>query len=78
MAYYRRCPRCGAYNDPGEICDCQDDEEKEATPAASGMTSGTRPFPSYQGAIQKSIFERRLSLGRQRAERSACAVSAAG
>lgn len=21
--YYRRCPDCGAYLDPGEQCDCQ-------------------------------------------------------
>ena len=77
MAYYRRCPWCGANNDPDEICDCRENERNEATPAASGMTSGTRPFQSYQGAIEKSIFERRLSLGRQRAERSAHAPSAA-
>jgi len=31
MAYYRKCPICGAALDPGEICaDCQD--KKEAAP----------------------------------------------
>ena len=60
MAYYRRCPYCGANNDPSEICDCRDkDEKKEATPVAPGMTSGCVPITSYQGAKQKSIFERR-------------------
>ena len=23
MAYSNRCPYCGAYLDPGEVCDCQ-------------------------------------------------------
>lgn len=26
MPYYRKCPVCGAALDPGEICDCQDEE----------------------------------------------------
>ena len=25
IMYCRRCPMCGAYLDPGEICDCQED-----------------------------------------------------
>lgn len=29
MAQYRICPHCGAYLDPGEPCDCQDDTERE-------------------------------------------------
>ena len=28
VAMYRRCPCCGAYLDPGEICDCK----KETAP----------------------------------------------
>lgn len=36
MAYYRRCPCCGANNDPGEICDCQDDEKKGGHPRRTG------------------------------------------
>lgn len=27
MPYYRICPQCGAYLDPGELCDCQDKEK---------------------------------------------------
>lgn len=23
MAYYNTCPKCGAYLDPGEKCDCE-------------------------------------------------------
>lgn len=26
MAYYRTCPDCGAHLDPGERCDCHDEE----------------------------------------------------
>lgn len=25
--YYRICDKCGAYLDPGERCDCQDNED---------------------------------------------------
>lgn len=27
MPYYRTCPCCGANLDPGERCDCQDEQE---------------------------------------------------
>ena len=27
MSYYRTCPICGAYLDPCERCDCQDEKE---------------------------------------------------
>lgn len=36
MTYYRRCPACGAYLDPGEKCDC----EKETAPDAANIQSG--------------------------------------
>lgn len=39
MPYYRTCPYCGAHLDPGEHCDCQDEnlstqqaERKEVNP----------------------------------------------
>lgn len=28
MPYYRPCPLCGAALDPGERCDCQDEENR--------------------------------------------------
>lgn len=33
MTYYRVCPCCGAHLDPGEVCDCR---ENEKTPANAG------------------------------------------
>ena len=27
MSYYRTCPSCGAHLDPGERCDCREDEK---------------------------------------------------
>lgn len=33
MTYYRVCPCCGAHLDPGEVCDCR---ENEKTPAVAG------------------------------------------
>lgn len=38
MPYYRTCPDCGSRLDPGEICDCQDNEE--AAPDATNIQSG--------------------------------------
>ncbi|WPB40205.1 hypothetical protein DEGADCKI_01524 [[Clostridium] scindens] len=29
MEQYRTCPRCGAHLDPGEQCDCQEQEEDD-------------------------------------------------
>ena len=28
MPYYRTCPYCGANLDPGERCDCQEEQEE--------------------------------------------------
>lgn len=38
MAYYRTCPDCGSRLDPGEICDCQDNEE--SAPGATNTEGG--------------------------------------
>lgn len=29
MPYYKTCPECGAHLDPGEKCDCQEEDEEE-------------------------------------------------
>lgn len=29
MPYYKICPECGAHLDPGEKCDCQEEDEEE-------------------------------------------------
>ena len=41
MAYARRCPFCGAYLDPCEICDCQTEEKETAAPRDATSESGT-------------------------------------
>ena len=39
MAYDYRCPKCGAYLDPGEQCDCEDNE--------NSSDAGSRQIVSY-------------------------------
>lgn len=40
MAYARRCPFCGAYLDPCEICDCQTEEKETAAPRDATSEDG--------------------------------------
>ena len=28
MEFYKTCPRCGANLDPGELCDCEQEEKR--------------------------------------------------
>ena len=35
MSYFKACPHCGAHLDPGEVCDCRDEEK---TPAGAANT----------------------------------------
>lgn len=37
MSYFHICPRCGAHLDPGEVCDCRNEEK---APASVGSTGG--------------------------------------
>lgn len=49
MGYPRRCPICGAYLDPEEICDCKEKAAPVlATPRAARekSTSNSLPFGS--------------------------------
>lgn len=39
MSYFRTCPHCGAHLDPGEVCNCRD-EEKTAPSAANTEDGG--------------------------------------
>lgn len=51
---YRECPLCGAALDPGEKCDCQDEER--GRPAAAETTSKKElPSAVYQAWTKKSI-----------------------
>lgn len=36
MSYYRTCPFCGAHLDPGEVCDCQEENAAVGTRNTSG------------------------------------------
>ena len=48
MPYYRICPNCGSSLDPGERCDCQDEETApDATNIESGKVESelTDPLP---------------------------------
>ena len=36
MSYFRTCPHCGAHLDPGEVCDCRNNEEAPASAANAG------------------------------------------
>jgi len=41
MAFYRICPDCGAYLDPGEQCSCHEDgERRKEWPASPGGIGG--------------------------------------
>lgn len=37
MAYFRKCPDCGAHLDPGEACDCRHEREIRAMEIARGI-----------------------------------------
>lgn len=39
MSYFKTCPDCGAHLDPGELCDCR---ENEKTNASSSTADGGR------------------------------------
>lgn len=45
MSYYRICPHCGAHLDPGEVCDCRDNEK---TALGAANTEGGRVDTSDQ------------------------------
>jgi predicted nucleic acid-binding Zn ribbon protein len=57
MAFYRICPDCGAYLDPGEQCSCHEEcliemERKEkATAFVEKMMKEEKKWPASPGSI---------------------------
>lgn len=45
---YRQCPLCGAYLDPGEVCDCQ---EKENVASSGANTESDKENISVDSVI---------------------------
>lgn len=39
--YYQTCPDCGAYLDPGEVCDCKEKDRPSATNTETAKTEQT-------------------------------------
>ncbi len=52
MSYYKTCPHCGAHMDPGEVCDCRD-EEKTPVGAANTDEGGVEQI---EKAVSTSIM----------------------
>ena len=64
--YYRPCPYCGANNDPGEHCDCRDEQpiRKEGEKSAAIIREDARRFHIPTGLHNRSApYIRRLPLG---------------
>lgn len=36
MSYFKTCPHCGAHLDPGEVCDCREENAAVGTRNTSG------------------------------------------
>ena len=47
MAYYNTCIECGANLDPGEICDCQKEQEKNPLSAATEIRINGKNLLKY-------------------------------
>ena len=50
MSYYRVCPICGANLDPGERCDCQDEEVRDEREGK--VDAGATPSPLGKVAVR--------------------------
>ena len=46
--YCRICPDCGAYLDPGEVCDCRDEEKAAPDGANTGGGKTNKPMDIVQ------------------------------
>lgn len=54
MSYYRTCLYCGAHLDPGERCDCRDNEK--TAPRATNTQSGKRE-QDLQGLVSATSVQ---------------------
>lgn len=55
MSYFKTCPHCGAHLDPGEVCDCREENAAVGTRNTSGggKEHGDRPVLSYHTTDDK-------------------------
>lgn len=52
-SYFRTCPNCRAYLDPGELCDCR---QKESRPGAANTRGGEGGKATAEQLIPASIL----------------------
>lgn len=45
--YYKTCPKCGAHLDPGERCDCEENNNDKTT---------VRPLPKTDQRPKKKLY----------------------
>ena len=54
MSYYRICSSCGAHLDPGERCDCREDEK---APVSATNTDKGKVEQSFPDTVSTSILD---------------------
>ena len=52
MSYYHTCPHCGANLDPGEKCDCNEDDKEDK----NGSTHYVRPLSEENRRPKKKLY----------------------
>lgn len=55
MPYYVTCPYCGAHNDPGEKCTCQEENEPEPIPDKTELIPDKTEIIIIKGKNNKEI-----------------------
>ena len=57
MSYRYKCPYCGANLDPGERCDCRNEqEENDAENKEAAMPASTAAIPQENGELNNEII----------------------
>lgn len=59
MAYYKKCSCCGANLDPGEICWCQEKEERQ-----EGVSIYDNGVIKVKGTLEKKLHDSGAVLSR--------------